>query len=76
MDGWVILGISAVFTLFFAINPAFAQTFDDTSEQITFSRDLQNNPIAQDILKKIEQTKKMIEELKQKEYENNQAKEN
>jgi len=76
VDGWVILGISAVFTLFFAINPAFAQTFDDTNEQTSISKDLQNNPLAQDILKKIEQTKKMIEELKQKEYEKNQAKEN
>ena len=76
MEGWVILGISVVFTLFFAINPAFAQTFDDTNEQITLAKDLQNDPLAQDILKKIEQTKKMIEELKQKEYEKNQAKEN
>jgi len=72
----VILGISAVFALFFAINPAFAQESVDVSEQITLSKDLQNNPLAQDILKKIEQTKKMIEELKQKEYEMNQAKEN
>jgi len=72
----VILGISAVFALFFAINPAFAQESVDLSEQIILSKDLQNNPLAQDILKKIEQTKKMIEELKQKEYEMNQAKEN
>ncbi len=54
----VILGISAVFALFFAINPAFAQESVDVSEQITLSKDLQNNPLAQDILKKIEQTKK------------------
>lgn len=72
----VILGISAVFALFFGINPAFAQESVDVSEQITLSKDLQNNPLAQDILKKIEQAKKMIEELKQKEYEMNQAKEN
>jgi hypothetical protein len=76
MGGRVILGISVVFALFFAINPVFAQESIDTSEQITLSKDLQNNPLAQDILKKIEQAKKMIEELKQKEYEKNQAQEN
>ena len=76
MGGIVILGISVVFALFFAINPAFAQESVDTSEQITLSKDLQNDPLAQDILKKIEQAKKMIEELKQKEYEKNQAQEN
>ncbi len=76
MGGWAILGISVVFVLFFAINPVFAQESVDTSEQITLSKDLQNNPLAQDILKKIEQAKKMIEELKQKEYEKNQAQEN
>ncbi|NOJ32737.1 MAG: hypothetical protein DA329_11425, partial [Candidatus Nitrosocosmicus sp.] len=46
------------------------------SDQITFSDDLLNDPVAQDILKKIEQTKKMIAELEQKEYEKNQAQEN
>jgi len=56
-------------------NDIFADSID-TSEQITLSKDLQNNPLAQDILKKIELTKKMIEELKQKEYEKNQAQEN
>ncbi len=76
MGGRVILGISVVFALFFAINPVFAQELVDTSEQITISKDLENNPVAQDILKKIEQAKKMIEELKQKEYEKNQAQEN
>lgn len=55
------------------IQNSYAQTIN---EQVTLSDDLQNNPLAQDILKKIEQTKKMIEELKQKEYETNQAKEN
>ncbi len=57
------------------IQNSYAQT-QNTEEQITFSDNMLNDPIAQDILKKIEQTKKMIEELKQKEYEQNQAKEN
>jgi hypothetical protein len=57
------------------IQVSHAQTQSD-SDQITFSDDLLNDPIAQDILKKIEQTKKMIAELEQKEYEKNQAQEN
>jgi len=55
------------------IQNTYAQT---TGEQVSLSDDLLNDPIAQDILKKIDQTKKMIEELKQKEYEKNQAQEN
>ena len=55
------------------IQNSYAQTIN---EQVTLSGDLQNNPVAQDILKKIERAKKMIEELKQKEYEKNQAQEN
>ena len=58
------------------IQNSYAQTQLSSEEQITLSGNLQNDPIAQDILKKIEQSKKMIEELKQKEYEQNQAKEN
>ena len=57
------------------IQTSYAQTQSD-SDQIIFSDDLLNDPIAQDILKKIEQTKKMIAELEQKEYEQNQAQEN
>ncbi|MGY5147946.1 MAG: hypothetical protein ACW9W4_08105 [Candidatus Nitrosopumilus sp. bin_7KS] len=56
-----------VFALIFTIEPVFAQT------SIT---EIENNPIAQDILKKIEQAKKMIKELEEKEYEENQAREN
>ncbi len=58
------------------IHNSYAQTQRISEEQVTLSGNLLNDPIAQDILKKIEQTKKMIEELKQKEYEQNQAKEN
>ncbi len=57
------------------IQTSHAQIQSD-SDQITFSDDLLNDPFAQDILKKIEQTKKMIAELEQKEYEKNQAQEN
>ena len=55
---------------------AYAQSFSDPETQVTLSDDLLNDPIAQDLLKKIEQTKKMINDLKQKEFEENQAKEN
>ena len=58
------------------IHTGYAQTPANSEESITLSDDLLNDPIAQDILKKIETTKKMIEDLKQKEYELNQAKEN
>ena len=53
------------------VHTSYAQL--DSEGQTTLSDNLLNDPIAQDILKKIEQTKKMIEELKQKEYEQNQA---
>ena len=58
------------------IQTSYAQTEPNLGEQVTLSENLLNDPIAQDLLKKIEQTKKMIEELQQKEYENNQAREN
>ncbi|MEC4848186.1 MAG: hypothetical protein RI100_03275 [Nitrosarchaeum sp.] len=66
-----ILGVSLV------IQSAYAQSDNDatTSEQITLSKDLANNPVAQDILKKIEQTKKWIKELEDRKYEDLKAKE-
>lgn len=51
---------------------AIAQT--ETSEPVILSGDLSNDPVAQDILKKIELTKQWIAELEQKEYEKLQAK--
>lgn len=39
------------------------------NEQVTLSEDLANNPLAQDILKKIEQTKKWIADLEERDYE-------
>jgi len=68
MDGSVILGIGVVFALFFTLNPAFAQE-PVTSEQITISENLENNPIAQDILEKIEKSKRWISQLEQRNFE-------
>jgi hypothetical protein len=68
MDGSVILGIGVVFALFFILNPAFAQE-PVTSEQITISENLENNPVAQDILKKIEKSKRWIIQLEQRNFE-------
>ncbi|MCA9827757.1 MAG: hypothetical protein KC444_05110 [Nitrosopumilus sp.] len=65
----VILGISVICALFFVINPTFAQSSTETTEQTTLSGDLENNPVAQDILKKIEQTKQWIKDLEQRNYE-------
>jgi hypothetical protein len=53
-------------------NYSFAQS--ESSEQITLSGDLANNPVAQDILKKIEYTKKWIKELEERNYESLEAK--
>ena len=56
-----------------SVNQSFAQS-SQTSEQVTLSGDLANNPVAQDILKKIEQTKKWIKELEQRDYKALEAK--
>ena len=48
------------------LNSAYAQTMGD---QTILSGDLQNNPVAQDILKKIEQSKKWIEKIEQRNFE-------
>ena len=63
----IVFGIIAVTTI---SENAYAQTDEPTytSQQNTLSEDLENNPIAQDILKKIEQTKKWIEDLEQRNY--------
>jgi hypothetical protein len=62
-----IFAASLFFTLFF--NSAYAQT---TGDQTTLSGDLLNNPVAQDILKKIEQSKKWIAQIEKKSFENSQ----
>ena len=56
-----------------SIHIIFAQSPDDISNQTTLSGDLANNPIAQDILEKIEQTKQWIADLEKREYERTQA---
>lgn len=55
----------------FGFDSTFAQSDDPvyTSNQTTISGDLKNNSLAQDILKKIEQTKKWIAELEKRNYE-------
>lgn len=53
----------------------FQVSFAQTTEQHVLSDNLLNDPLAQDLLKKIEQTKKMIADLEQKEFEKNQAQE-
>ena len=61
--GHVVLA-TVFFTIF--INVAYAQT---TEQQVTLSGDLQNNPVAQDILKKIEKSKRWIEQIQQRDFE-------
>jgi len=54
----------------------FAQTDESTlSEQNTLTGGLLNDPVAQDILRKIELTKKWIADLEKREYEKLQAQE-
>ncbi|MCV0367581.1 MAG: hypothetical protein K5798_10025 [Nitrosopumilus sp.] len=60
--GFVVLAfVALVFT-----NTAYAQI---TNEQVTLSGDLQNNPVAQDILDKIEKSKKWIAKLQERNFE-------
>lgn len=61
-----------VITLGITAQTSYAQNnnYDVTAnEQIPLSSDLANNPLAQDILKKIDQTKKWIADLEQRNYE-------
>ena len=64
------------------IQTTYAQTDDNNNdvnideEQVILSDDLLSDPIAQDLLEKIEQTRKYIAEMEQKEFEENQAKQN
>ncbi|MFB5647851.1 MAG: hypothetical protein ACE5RO_06930, partial [Candidatus Nitrosomaritimum yanchengensis] len=56
-----------------SIHTSYGQSPVETSNQTTLSGDLANNPIAQDILEKIEQTKQWIADLEKREYEKTQA---
>jgi len=64
----VYAGLLGLFLTLMSTNDSFAQSFNST-EQITLTGDLTHNPVAQDILKKIEQTKKWIKELEERNYE-------
>jgi hypothetical protein len=65
----IILGIGLISN---SLSPSYAQTVE-TSPQTTLSGDLANDPVAQDILRKIELTKKWIADLEQKNYKKLQA---
>lgn len=63
------VGVFVVFAFAFALNPVFGQSDVETSEQTTLSKDLENNPTAQDILAKIEKNKKWIANLQERNFE-------
>jgi len=65
----------AMFGVIFGVLPsAYSQTSDvETSEQTTFSGDLLNDPMALEILQKIEESKRKIAKLEQQNYDNLQA---
>ena len=73
-----ILSLIAAFVIFgviFSVLPsAYSQTSDvETSEQTTLSDELLNNPLAQEILQKIEESKRKIVKLQQQSYDNLQV---
>ena len=69
------LGVISTAT-FLSFESSYAQVNSvNASSQTTLSGDLQNNPLAQDILDKIEQTKKWIADLEKREYEKTKAQE-
>jgi hypothetical protein len=74
----VVISLIMILALSLAIGPNIkssnAQTDSiESSGQTTLSGDLLNNPLAHDILEKIEQTKKWIADLEKREYERTQA---
>src|SRR3970040_749023 len=65
-----IIVIVSITLISFATQDILGQTQENSaSEQTTLSGDLANNPVAQDILRKIEQTKQWIAELEKRDYE-------
>lgn len=75
MSKTLLVSIFVVFTVMtlFSSNSAFAQTNAITSKQTTLSKNLENDPLAQDILRKIEMTKQWIADLEKRNYEKLQA---
>ena len=71
-----ILAFAGIFALsILSSSVAFAQTDMPTSKQTTLSKNLENDPLAQDILRKIAQSKREIAQIQQKELEKDKAKE-
>jgi len=66
MISWGLVTLVTVLLLGSA-NFVYAETI--TGEQTTLSGDLQNNPVAQDILEKIEKSKRWIEKLQQRNFD-------
>ncbi|WP_420545280.1 hypothetical protein [Nitrosopumilus sp.] len=69
-----VLMVILVFTITIgaAVQSSYAQTANNTTpinEQVTLSENLADSPLAQDILRKIEQTKKWIAELEERDYD-------
>lgn len=70
LPGQVIIAIVSITLISFVSQDVFGQIQEgQVSEQTTLSGDLANNPVAQDILKKIEQTKQWIADLEKRDYE-------
>src|SRR3990172_12447785 len=66
----VIIAIVSITLISFVTQDILGQTQENKiSEQTTLSGDLANNPVAQDILRKIEQTKQWIADLEKRDYE-------
>ncbi|QMU54775.1 MAG: hypothetical protein GKS07_07745 [Nitrosopumilus sp.] len=68
MESMLILGISIIFALMTAASPVFADS-SDISKQTTISEDFENNPVAQDILNKIEKSERWIAQMEQRNFE-------
>ncbi|MGQ0791891.1 MAG: hypothetical protein ACT4NJ_06685 [Nitrosopumilaceae archaeon] len=66
----IIIAIVSITLISFITQDALGQVQENTaSEQTTLSGDLANNLVAQDILRKIEQTKQWIADLEKRDYE-------
>lgn len=70
LPGHVIIAIVSITLISFVTQDVLGQTQENSAnEQTTLSGDLANNPVAQDILRKIEQTKQWIADLEKRDYE-------
>ena len=70
----IIVAFAMFGVIFSGLPSVYSQTSDvETSEQTTFSGDLLNDPLALEILQKIEESKIKIAKLEQQNYDNIQA---